>query len=258
MLVVAVASQKGGSGKTTLAGHIAVQADRTGAGPVIVVDTDPQGSLAAWWNARQAETPLYARTTVSELADDAQRMRLLGINLLIVDTPPAITATIDEVVKIADLVVIPTRPSPHDLRAAGSTVRLIERLAKPLVFVINSASPRARVTAEAAIALSQHGTVAPSIIHNRTDLLTRYQWSRRDPWQALAARFTFVLRYLETAWRDPSLPLELLPASWPAARAQEVAAALYQSLKGPLLDLGDRVLEQVGPTARAFDDAVDG
>ncbi len=76
--------------------------------------------------------------------------------------------------------------------------------------------------------------------------LTRYQWSRRDPWQALAARFTFVLRYLETAWRDPSLPLELLPASWPAARAQEVAAALYQSLKGPLLDLGDRVLEQIG------------
>ncbi len=172
MLVVAVASQKGGSGKTTLAGHIAVQADRTGAGPVIVVDTDPQGSLAAWWNAREAETPLYASTTVSELADDAQRMRLLGINLLIVDTPPAITATIDEVVKIADLVVIPTRPSPHDLRAAGSTVRLIERLAKPLVFVINSASPRARVTAEAAIALSQHGTVAPSIIHNRTDFAT--------------------------------------------------------------------------------------
>ncbi len=172
MKVVAVTSQKGGSGKTTLAGHIAVQADRTGAGPVVVVDTDPQGSLAAWWNAREAETPLYARATVSELADDVQRMRLLGINLLIIDTPPAITSTIVEVVQIADLVVIPTRPSPHDLRAAGSTVRLIEQLAKPLVFVINGASPRAQVTGEAAIALSQHGTVAPSIIHNRTDFAT--------------------------------------------------------------------------------------
>ena len=76
--------------------------------------------------------------------------------------------------------------------------------------------------------------------------LTRYQWSRRDPWQALAARFTFVLRYLETAWRDPSLPLELLPGSWPAARAQEIATVLYESLKQPLLDLGDSVLDAVG------------
>ena len=60
MYVIAVASQKGGSGKTTLAGHLAVQADRTGFGPVALVDTDPQGSLSEWWNARTAETPLFA------------------------------------------------------------------------------------------------------------------------------------------------------------------------------------------------------
>lgn len=172
MKVMAVASQKGGSGKTTLAGHIAVQADRAGAGPVVVVDTDPQGNLADWWNVRESDTPLYADTAVSELADDAARMRLLGVNLLVIDTPPAITSTIVDVARIADLVVIPTRPSPHDLRAAGSTVQLIERLGKPLVFVINAASPRARVTAEAAIALSQHGTLAPSIIHHRTNFAT--------------------------------------------------------------------------------------
>ena len=56
MKVVAVASQKGGSGKTTLAGHIAVQAERMGAGPVAMIDTDPQGSLAEWWSGGPAES----------------------------------------------------------------------------------------------------------------------------------------------------------------------------------------------------------
>ena len=63
MRIVAFASQKGGSGKTTIAGHIAVQAERAGAGPVAIIDTDPQGSLSDWWNARQSETPAFAQTT---------------------------------------------------------------------------------------------------------------------------------------------------------------------------------------------------
>ena len=57
MQIVAIASQKGGAGKTTLAGHIAVQAERVGAGPVALVDADPQGSLADWWNERAAAFP---------------------------------------------------------------------------------------------------------------------------------------------------------------------------------------------------------
>jgi len=168
MHVIAVASQKGGSGKTTLAGHLAVAADRAGAGPVALVDTDPQGSLAEWWNARAAETPLFARTAAERLAEDIGRMSELGIKLLVIDTPPAIEATISEVVRAADLVVVPARPSPHDLRAAGATVELIERLGKRLVFVINGATPRARITSEAVMALSQHGTLAPVVIHQRT------------------------------------------------------------------------------------------
>ena len=58
MKVVALASRKGGSGKTTLAGHLAVEAERRGAGPVAMIDVDPQGSLADWWNVRSAEAPL--------------------------------------------------------------------------------------------------------------------------------------------------------------------------------------------------------
>src|ERR1700726_2287757 len=168
MKVVAVASQKGGSGKTTLAGHIAVQAERMGAGPVALIDTDPQGSLAEWWNAREAATPAFVATGIAQLGEDLRRLRALNMRLLIIDTPPAIAGTIAEVVRISDLVIVPARPSPHDLRAAGATVELIERLGRPLVFVINAATPRAKITAEAVMELSQHGTLAPVIIHHRT------------------------------------------------------------------------------------------
>ncbi len=82
---------------------------------------------------------------------------------------PAITMAIQSVISVAELIVVPTRPSPHDLRAVGATVDLCERAGKPLLFVVNAATPRARITSEAAIALSQHGTVAPVTIHHRTD-----------------------------------------------------------------------------------------
>ncbi|MAM94558.1 ParA family protein [Parvibaculum sp.] len=169
MHVIAFASQKGGSGKTTLAGHIAVEAERQGAGPVALIDTDPQGSLSQWWNAREAERPFFVSASEDGLEADLARLKDGGVNLVIIDTPPAITSTIGHVIGQADLIVIPTRPSPHDLRAAGATVRLCEEVGKPLVFAVNGAAPRARITTEAVIALSHHGPVAPSILHQRID-----------------------------------------------------------------------------------------
>ena len=169
MRVLALASQKGGSGKTTLSGHLAVQAQRAGAGPVVLIDIDPQGSLADWWNERQEEMPSFAQTTVARLAADLEVLRQQGFRLAVIDTPPAITMAIQSVIQVAELIVIPTRPSPHDLRAVGATVDLCERSGKPLLFVVNGATPKARITQEAAIALSQHGTVAPVTIHHRTD-----------------------------------------------------------------------------------------
>ena len=91
MRVLALASQKGGSGKTTLSGHLAVQAQRAGAGPVVLIDIDPQGSLADWWNEREAEYPAFAQTTVARLASDLQVLRQQGFKLAVIDTPPAIT-----------------------------------------------------------------------------------------------------------------------------------------------------------------------
>lgn len=164
-----MASQKGGSGKTTLSGHLAVQAQLAGGGPVVLIDIDPQGSLADWWNERSADYPAFAQTTVARLAADLEVLRQQGFKLAVIDTPPAITTAIQSVIQVAELVVIPTRPSPHDLRAVGATVDLCERAGKPLIFVVNGATPKARITSEAAVALSQHGTVAPITIHHRTD-----------------------------------------------------------------------------------------
>lgn len=169
MRIIAFASQKGGSGKTTLSGHVAVQAEMAGAGPVVLVDTDPQGSLSEWWNARHSPAPAFAQTTITRLLTDLDELKARGFKLAVIDTPPAITMAIQSVIAVSELVVIPTRPSPHDLRAAGATVELAERSGKPLIFAINGATPRARITTDAAVALSQHGTVAPTIVHHRTD-----------------------------------------------------------------------------------------
>ena len=169
MHVLAIASRKGGSGKTTLTGHLSVEAERRGHGPVAIMDIDPQGSLADWWNEREAQTPVYVNTSLETLADDIERLRGGGIRTVIIDTPPAITGAIRQVVDVCDLVLIPTRPSPHDLRSVAATVALVENMEKPLVFVINAATPRARITKEAIVALSQHGPLAPSLIHQRVD-----------------------------------------------------------------------------------------
>ena len=169
MRVLALASQKGGSGKTTLSGHLAVQAQLAGAGPVVLIDIDPQGSLADWWNEREADYPAFAQTTVARLASDLEMLRQQGFKLAVLDTPPTITMAIQSVIAVAELVVIPTRPSPHDLRAVGATVDLCDRAGKPLLFVVNGATPKAKITYEAAVALSQHGTVAPVTLHHRVD-----------------------------------------------------------------------------------------
>ncbi len=169
MDVVAIASRKGGSGKTTLAGHLAVQAERASNRKVALIDTDPQGSLADWWNARSDDTPLFVQTSARSLERDLAQLRRTDIDLVIIDTPPAMTSTVANTLRLADIVVVPTRPSPHDLRSIGATVSLAEELGKPLLFVLNGAAPRARITNEAVAVLSRSGTLVPSIIHQRVD-----------------------------------------------------------------------------------------
>src|SRR6201996_8405771 len=169
MYTIVAASQKGGSGKTTLSGHLAVEAVRQGAGEIALIDTDPQGSLAHWWNARQSPSPHFVKAGLPDLEAALEGLDRMGIKIAVIDTPPAITQSISRVVAHADLVLVPTRPSPHDLRAVGATVDIAERHGKPVIFVVNAATARARITGESAVALSQHGTVAPVTIHHRVD-----------------------------------------------------------------------------------------
>jgi chromosome partitioning protein len=169
MHVIVLASQKGGVGKTTLAAHIAIAAEAAGDGLAVLIDADPQGSRSAWWNVREADTPALAPTTIAELPAKLAALSRAGYALAVVDTPPAITEAIGAVVRSADLVVIPTRPSPHDLRAVGSTVELVQSAGKPFVFAVTQAKPNARLTVQAVAALSEHGVVAPAIVHDRVD-----------------------------------------------------------------------------------------
>jgi chromosome partitioning protein len=161
MKIIAVASQKGGCGKTTIAAHLAVRAG--------LIDTDPQHSLTEWWQARADDSLALVTVKLDDLPGSLATLRSQGAAVAIIDTPPALTASIERVIALADLVLIPARPSPHDLRAIGATVEMTRRAGKPFVFVVNGAAPRASITAEAVAALSEHGRVAPGILYQRTD-----------------------------------------------------------------------------------------
>ena len=168
MKTIVLASRKGGAGKTTLTCHLAVEAERCGAGPVAIIDTDEMAGLAKWWDVRTAATPQLVRAE-PDLPAVLDILRETGAALVFIDTPPAVTGAVAQTIEYADLVLMPVQPSPDDLRAVGVTVEMVEAAKRPLAFVINRVKPRVRLTGEAAIALSQHGRVAPTMIWDRTD-----------------------------------------------------------------------------------------
>ena len=219
MYTIVAASQKGGSGKTTLSGHLAVEAVRQGAGEIALIDTDPQGSLAHWWNARQAPAPHFVKAGLPDLENALAGLERMGVRIAVIDTPPAITQSISRVVAHADLVLVPTRPSPHDLRAVGATVDIAERHGKPLIFVVNAATARARITGESAVALSQHGTVAPVTIHHRVDFAASMIDGRTvgevvpnsQSAKEITELWLYIQEKLSRIVRDPSLLPDIRP-----------------------------------------------
>lgn len=255
MRIIVLASQKGGSGKTTLAGHLAVQAELSGQGPVALIDTDPQGSLAKWWNARAAETPAFVGARFDSLQADLDALRAQGFKMVFIDTPPAVTKAIAHVVSFADLVVMPTRPSPHDLRAVGATVEIAAAHKKAMVFVINAATARARITSEAAVALSQHGTVAPVMLNHRVDFAASMTDGRTvmehsakgasakevsELWNYLSGRLARLdggpVDFIDPAGFDFEIQKNVLPASAPQQRsASLVSLAAAIEDKSPVI-----------------------
>ena len=167
MYVVVLASQKGGAGKTTLAAHLAVAAEIAGYGPTVLIDTDPQATLSQWWQRREATTPAMAEATLSELSDKLRELSEGGFRLAFIDTPGRVSLANREVIALADLVLVPVKPSVADLWTIRSTIEACLETNRPYAFVISQATRGASLTVQAVAAASEHGVVAPAVIHNR-------------------------------------------------------------------------------------------
>jgi chromosome partitioning protein len=167
MQIIVINSQKGGSGKTTLCAHLAVQAETAGDGPVYLIDTDPQGTLSTWHEHREAETPQRVEVPLGKLAEGLSVLKERKAAYCFIDTAPTRTDENAALFRLADLVLVPIRPSPSDLWAASATVALLKEADIPFLFILTQAKANASITAQAAAALSHHGPVAQTFIADR-------------------------------------------------------------------------------------------
>ncbi|MBF0098570.1 MAG: ParA family protein [Magnetococcales bacterium] len=181
MKTIIVTSQKGGSGKTTLAAHLAVEAERSGDGPVWIIDTDKQGTLRLWHERREAETPQCADVPFFRLAAGLATLAGRGASYCFIDTAPTISNQNTSLLYLADLVLIPVRPSPADLWAVSETVALVKKADKPFLFIITQAKPQASITAQSIAALSQHGRVAQFFVADRVPYAVAMTGGRTAP-----------------------------------------------------------------------------
>lgn len=167
MKTLAFLSQKGGSGKTTLAVHVAVAASESGE-HVVIVDTDIQRSATTWSEARQVETPAVAPVAAAELDAVMSAARHDAMSLCIIDTAPHAAPDAARVARAADLVVIPCRPTAFDLAAAGSAVEIVKAARARAVFVLSACPFRSPEIAETRAVLASYGLpVAPVEITDR-------------------------------------------------------------------------------------------
>src|SRR4051812_12712551 len=160
-------SQKGGSGKTSLCAHVAVEAERAGDGPVYLVDTDPQGTLSTWHETRKAETPHRVEVPLPALRSAITTLAQRDAAYCFIDTAPNRGDENADLFRLADLVLVPVRPSPSDLWAVAATVRLLKQAGTPFLFVVNQAALNANITAQAVASLSHHGPVVETIVATR-------------------------------------------------------------------------------------------
>jgi chromosome partitioning protein len=149
MPTVAIVSQKGGSGKTTLALHLGASAAYDGM-QSCVIDTDPQATAAAWGDWRGEFLPEVITSPPARLGATIQKVSRAGVELVVIDTPPHADAAAREAVKAADLVLVPTRARAFDLHSLETTAELVAAARKPVFVVLNAVPTRAtNVIAEA-------------------------------------------------------------------------------------------------------------
>ena len=167
METLAIIAQKGGSGKTTLAVHMAVCAAMQGHKVALIdIDTD-QGSAFDWNESRAPERKFDAKkTTAAELPGLLQKAQAAGIGLTIIDTAPHTDKEATAAAKLADFVLIPCRPSRFDLRAVAHTIVAVRATKAPCAIIINAAPHGFRLIEEAREALAKSGvTVLANVVH---------------------------------------------------------------------------------------------
>lgn len=162
MKTITLISQKGGSGKTTVAVHLAVCAERHGLA-VAVIDTDPQGSALEWKSRRKAGTPEVVRCIpggLTRMLDDAGRG---GADLVIVDTAPHADRGMNTTASEADLILVPCRPTVFDVAALETTLGVLRLggLLERTAVVLNSVPSRGSQAQEIRSVLSDAVMIAP-------------------------------------------------------------------------------------------------
>jgi chromosome partitioning protein len=150
MNVVVFASRKGGSGKSTLAAHLAAHAHKPSRS-VMLIDADPQGSLALWRHLRKRDD-LPLKTAHRGIADIVKATKRDGIEWVFIDTAPNMSASVTEAIRAATLVITPCRAGVFDLEAIKDTVEFAREARKPFAVVINAAPPRRQDVESPAVA----------------------------------------------------------------------------------------------------------
>jgi len=168
MRTIAILSQKGGAGKTTLALHLAVAAEKAGH-LAAVIDLDPQASAAGWKDSRKAETPVVVSVPSTRLPQALEAARAGGADVAIIDSAPHAGDVALAAAEAADFILIPCRAGILDLRAIGPTARIAKLAGKRTFVVLNAMPNRApNVLADARAAVAIHGlAVAPFSMQQR-------------------------------------------------------------------------------------------
>lgn len=155
MQIISVISQKGGSGKTTIALNLAIAAANAGK-QVLVIDIDPQQSAVRWARLRKADIPVIIGAHAPNLIEHIEKARSAGADLVLIDTAPKSESASLIAAKAADLLLIPCRPSNLDLDAVADSVNIARLAAKPAVFVINGCQAASSLGDGAAEALAEY------------------------------------------------------------------------------------------------------
>ncbi len=208
MKVIAVLNQKGGSGKTTIATHLARALQLDGA-DVLLVDSDPQGSARDWAAVRE-DQPVTV-VGIDRPTIDRDLKNVARKDFVVIDGAPQAADLAVSAIKAADFILIPVQPSPYDIWATADLVELVKQRIEvtdgklQAAFIVSRAIKGTKIGAEVAEALEGYGL------------------------PVLASRITQRVSYPGTAATGNTV-LDAEPASDAAAEVRGLAAEVRQKL----------------------------